>query len=84
MKDIQVWGSPHCSFCTKAKELLENHKFEFDYYDALENPEKFNTLFPDAKTVPQIIFRGERVGGYDGLIQTFENQNIFIGGGAIV
>ena len=80
MKDIQIWGTDNCSYCKKAKELLETHRFQYDYIDALDEHVKFSTLFPNATTVPQIIFRGEHVGGYDGLCKAFEEQNIFIGG----
>lgn len=82
MKDIQVWGTPICTWCIRAKKLLENQGFSYEYFDKEENEEKFKSLFPDATTVPQIIFRGEKVGGYEGLVQTFDNQNVFAGGGS--
>ena len=73
----------NCSYCKKACDLLETYGLKYEYFDALSNPEKFNTLFPNATTVPQIIFRGEKVGGYSGLYVTFEEQNIFIGGSSL-
>ena len=80
----EVWTSPTCSYCTKAKELFNNQGIKFEEYDALENQEEFMAKFPNAKTVPQIIFNGEHVGGYDGLVEAFDNQNIFVGGAPIV
>lgn len=80
MRDIQVWGTASCGWCKRACDLLDQYGFKYDYFDALENVQKFNTLFPNAATVPQIIFRSEHVGGYEGLTKAFEDQNIFIGG----
>ena len=79
-----VWSSDMCQWCTKAKELLDTHGFKYEVRNALEEPEEFTALFPEAKTVPQIIFNGEHVGGYENLVQAFEDQNIFIGGTSIV
>jgi glutaredoxin len=84
MQEIQVWGTAQCGWCKKACDLLDQQGFKYDYFDALENHQKFNSLFPNATTVPQIIFRGEYVGGYEGLYRTFEEQNIFIGGSSFV
>lgn len=76
----QIWGSPGCPFCDLAVELMEQQSFDYEYFSAPDNKAKFRTLFPEATTVPQIIFNGEKIGGYQELLQVFEDQNIFAGG----
>jgi len=76
-----VWSRDNCGWCDKAKELLDNYGFEYEVKDVYENKEEFRREFPDAKTVPQVIFNGEKVGGYADLHQVFEEQNIFFNGG---
>lgn len=78
-----VWSRDNCIFCTKAKALLDNQGFKYIEKDVYENKEEFRNEFPDAKTVPQIIFNGRKVGGYDELYRLFEDENIFHGGASI-
>lgn len=79
-----VWSRDGCWYCDKAKELLTLYNFKYVEKNVYEHKEEFRKEFPDAKTVPQIIFNGEKVGGYDELQRLFEDQNIFIGGQSIV
>ena len=78
-----VWSRDNCGWCDKAKELLDSYGFEYEVKDVYEHAEEFMEQFPDAKTVPQIIFNGKHVGGYNGLHNAFEEQDIFRGGGRI-
>ena len=78
-----VWSRDNCIFCTKAKALLDSQGFKYIEKDVYENKEEFRSEFPDAKTVPQIIFNGRKVGGYDDLYRLFEDENIFYGGASI-
>lgn len=67
---ITVYGKPGCSFCTKAKNLLELMKLEYQYKDIASDPLIREELFervPNAKTVPQIFIENELIGGYDQL-----------------
>jgi glutaredoxin 3 len=34
--------------------------------------EQFLELFPNARTVPQIVINGKLIGGYDNLVEYFE------------
>ena len=79
MKHV-VWSRDGCIFCDKAKELFDSVNFEYVVKDVYENKEEFRREFPDAKTVPQIVFNGRKIGGYDELQRSFENENIYIGG----
>ena len=79
-----VYSRDNCIYCDKAKELLTSQGFKFEEKNVYEHKEEFKSLFPDAKTVPQIIFNGKHVGGYNELVEEFDNQNIFYGGAPIV
>lgn len=79
-----VWTKPNCGYCTKTKDLLSSYNFKYEEKDIHENFEEFMALFPNAKTAPQIIFNGKHVGGYNELVEEFDNQNIFLGGASIV
>ena len=78
-----VWSRDNCVWCDKAKMLLDDFGFEYEVKDVYEHKDEFKQLFPEAKTVPQVIFNREHVGGYDGLHKAFEEQDIFRGGGRI-
>lgn len=80
----EIWMSETCIYCRKAKMLMDNQGFSYVYINAKENKEEFDRKFPDAKTLPQIIFNGKHVGGYDELVEEFYNQNVFVGGAPII
>ena len=55
----------------KAVELCEASNVEYTYtsVDTPDNLELFKELFPGVKTVPQIIYNYESIGGYTELKQ---------------
>ena len=63
---IEIYGKPQCPFCDRAKQLCEMKDYEYTYkslgtdFDREEMLEKF----PGARTFPQIIVDGEKIGGY--------------------
>ena len=62
-----IYGIPNCSFCTKAKTLLEEKELDYDYIDIkkdIEQRENVMKLVPDMKTVPQIFENDRHIGGY--------------------
>ena len=66
---IIVYTKDNCPYCVKAKALLKGYGLE--YVETVIGKditrEEFLDIFPTAKTVPQIILDGERIGGYDDL-----------------
>jgi glutaredoxin len=76
---IEIYGKNNCSYCQKAKQVCQEYKLSFTYY-TIED-EKFLTefmeLFPNAKTVPQIMWDGKLIGGYNEL--TIEIENLGLG-----
>lgn len=56
-----------------AEELAKSKGFEVESIEASHDMFKFSKLFPNCKTVPQIIVGGVHIGGYDSLKAYFEN-----------
>lgn len=69
-----VWSKDNCSFCNKAKSLLEakNIPFEERKIGSGWTKEQLIEVVPNARTVPQIFINGEYVGGYTDLVDHFQ------------
>ena len=68
MVNIDIYTTPYCPFCTRAKKLLANKKVKFNEIDLSENPDKFEEMLSKsngARTVPQIFVNGEHIGDCD-------------------
>lgn len=61
-----IYGKPGCSFCVKAKNLLEVKGFDYDYKELGTDflVEDLLARNPAAKTFPQIFVDDRLVGGY--------------------
>jgi len=61
---VKIYSKENCVFCVKAKAVLEKHKPEVLMLDEDYNRDQFFEIFPTAKTFPQIIINGDKIGGY--------------------
>jgi len=77
---VEIWGKPRCNFCEKAKQLCESRNLNYVYkqLDVDFTREEILEKFPDAKTFPQIIVIGTKVGGYDKFV-TYLNETGYNG-----
>ena len=66
---IEIWGKDNCMFCESAKQLCETRDLEYTYkqLDRDFTREEVLEMFPGARTFPQIIVGGNKIGGYDKL-----------------
>jgi len=66
---IYIWGKPACSQCEAAKRLLDARNIAYEYKQLGVDFEREDVLaeFPEARTFPQIVINGEKIGGYDKL-----------------
>jgi glutaredoxin len=71
---ILIYGKEGCSFCERAKILCESQGFAYEYLTMGEDytRELLFETFPGAKTVPQIVVNGTKIGGYNELIKYIE------------
>ena len=71
---IKIWSKPNCIFCDKAVNLckLKNLEYTKLMLDVDYTREELLEQFPNARTFPQIILNGEKIGGYYELEKWFE------------
>lgn len=71
---ITIYGKPACPFCAKAKQLCDMRGYDYEYKELGEDFEREFILetFPGARTFPQIVVNGLKVGGYDGFVKYIE------------
>tara|TARA_B100000900_G_scaffold409979_1_gene426837 strand:- start:2668 stop:2919 length:252 start_codon:yes stop_codon:yes gene_type:complete len=74
---IHIWGKPACPSCTKAKIFCEQNQLEFEYLELGKDFDRDKILeeFPTARTFPQIVIGGQKVGGYEQMVSYIENTN---------
>jgi glutaredoxin 3 len=66
-----IWTKNNCSFCVKAKELLQSSSISFEERNIDTNYSKVELLemVPHARTVPQIFIDNIYIGGYTDLVE---------------
>ena len=70
MKNIIVYSGPMCGYCDAAKRLLARNNLEFTDIDVSTKEGLRDELTKKAngrRTIPQIFFNDEHVGGYQEL-----------------
>jgi len=70
MKQVEIYTSPLCGFCSAAKRLLSQKGVNFSEIDVLANPDRKPEMIQRAnggRTVPQIFIGTTHVGGCDEL-----------------
>ena len=74
---IEIFGKPQCPFCDQAKALCETRGLKYTYKSLGTDYTKEELLetFPGARTVPQIIVGGNKIGGFDNLAKYVDETN---------
>ncbi|KEJ96975.1 glutaredoxin 3 [Pseudosulfitobacter pseudonitzschiae] len=70
MKPVEIYTTPICGFCHRAKQLLNQKGVDFVEFDVMSNPERKAEMIQRAngsRTVPQIFVGNDHVGGCDDL-----------------
>ena len=72
---ITIYGKPACPSCVSAKQLCETRGYQFEYKELNVDftREEVLEVFPGARTFPQIIVSGNKVGGFEKLLQYIED-----------
>jgi len=65
MRPVTIYTTDYCPYCTRAKQILTREKVEFTEVDVTGNDSKRSWLVQATgqRTVPQIFFGEEPVGG---------------------
>ena len=76
MKNVEMYTGPLCTFCDRAKALLNKKGVSFKEINLASDPNKMDEMIKKTngmRTVPQIFINGHHIGGNDEL-QTLENE----------
>jgi glutaredoxin 3 len=68
MAKIEIYTSPFCGYCHRAKQLLAKKGAAFTEIDVMGNPAKRAEMTKRSnggQTVPQIFIDGKHIGGCD-------------------
>lgn len=70
MTTVEIYTSPFCGYCYRAKTLLQKKGVAFSEYDVtgqIGKRQEMERRTGGAKTVPQIFINGRAIGGSDDL-----------------
>jgi len=69
MAKIEMYTTPFCGYCARAKSLLEKKGAAYEEVDVMMDEKKRGEMRERAKrsTVPQIFINGQYIGGSDEL-----------------
>jgi glutaredoxin 3 len=70
LPEIEIYTSPICSYCWRAKKLLDNKGVDFTEINVMMQPGRRQEMVGRANgghTVPQIFIDGKHIGGCDEL-----------------
>mgnify|MGYP003645059398 CR=1 FL=1 len=77
---IEVYTRENCKYCFKTKHELETRKISYTEYNLAEEDVRDELLIkaPKATLLPQIFINEVNIGGYDELLDYFDNHNMNI------
>ena len=69
MAKIEIYTTPFCGYCARAKSLLDRKGAEYEETDVMMDDKKRTEMRARANrtTVPQIFINGQHIGGSDDL-----------------
>ena len=69
MARIEIYTTPWCGYCARAKGLLDEKGVAYNEMDVMEDPATRAEMRERSKrsTVPQIFINGQHIGGSDEL-----------------
>ena len=77
MKNITIYTGPLCGFCDAAKKLLARNNVEYKEISIATVEGAMDEMITKAsgkRTVPQIFFDDQHIGGYDD-VRALEKEN---------
>ena len=77
MKNVTIYTGPYCNYCDAAKRLLTRNNVPYKEINVAEVDGAKDEMIKKAngkKTIPQIFFNDEHIGGYDE-VRALEKEN---------
>ena len=77
MKQITIYSKDYCPYCKAAKQILDAKGLSYTEVDVLKQPERLSEMLERSqrRTVPQIFFDDEHIGGYTELVDYYRHQH---------
>jgi glutaredoxin 3 len=71
MAKVEIYTTPWCGYCARAKGLLEKKGVAYEEMDVMEDGPKRTEMRTRSRrsTVPQIFINGQHIGGSDELAE---------------
>ena len=79
MKNITMYTGPMCSFCEAAKRLFSRNNLKYEEIDISTKESLRDEMIKKAngrKTIPQIFFNEDHIGGYQELRELEKSNNL--------
>ena len=79
MANIEIYTSPFCGFCFRAKPLLKDKGVDYIEIDIISQSERHSEMVRRAgsiQTVPQIFINNQHIGGCDELYELEANNKL--------
>ena len=76
MENVIIYSKDYCPYCTAAKRILQARGIEYKEIDVQVHPEKMAEMVTRSqrRTVPQIFFGDEHIGGHDDLVRYYREN----------
>ena len=76
MKNVTIYSKDYCPYCKAAKRILQARGIDFNEIDVQVQPEKLSEMIVRSgrRTVPQIFFGEEHIGGHDDLVRYYSGK----------
>ena len=77
MKNVTIYTGPYCNYCDAAERLLTRNNVQYKEINVGEVDGAKDEMIKKAngkKTIPQIFFNDEHIGGYDE-VRALEKEN---------
>jgi len=77
MKSVTIYTGPLCNYCEAAKKLLARNSVEYKEINIATTDGAMDEMITKAngkRTIPQIFFDDQHVGGYDD-VRALEKEN---------
>ena len=76
MREIKIYTSLRCSYCSAAKQLLTSHGYEYQEINMQGDEDLMIEVMQKSgqRTVPQIFVGDHSVGGYQELLASLTNN----------
>jgi glutaredoxin len=72
---VELYSTPGCRYCSRAKKFLRKRQVPFEEYDVSEDEERLTAMLARAgtATLPQIFIAGERIGGCSDMMSVHDD-----------